>query len=293
MKGKSVAFNMANRHFRAMKPSPEAVEFCRNMVREDDLERYYTTLFAPAQKQADLWALFAFNQEVAKTRESVSEPMIGEIRLQWWREALEGISHGMPREHPVVQGLRHITVYEEILPLLETVIDGRGQDLEMEKTADINALIRYADSVGGALNEAAARILKPGATDSECALVRSSGRAWAMLGIIRALPYQVQDTKTFSVIGATTESVSGMPVDEMEKQLRPLTTEMAAYVRQELAKAQDGRGVKAIRPVLALNSLTKLHLRAFRKAGDSPFGMHELESGNLRKLVALTFYHLF
>ncbi len=61
---------------------------CGRIVRENDPDRFFCTLFAPPAKREALFALYAFNHELARVAESVSEPMLGEIRLQWWREAL-------------------------------------------------------------------------------------------------------------------------------------------------------------------------------------------------------------
>ncbi len=276
-----------------MQTMTDITEYCRTMTREDDPERYYVSLFAPAGKQPHLWALFAFNHEVAKTRESVSEPMIGEIRLQWWREALEGIAAGTPREHLVVKGLNAIPVFSEIRPLLDTIVDGRAQDLEMEAEAGIATLEDYADKVGGALHEAAARILAGDLSDADLTLARASGRAWAMLGILRALPFQIADPKAFSVTGASTQGLSGMSAAELQERLNPLLGPAKDYIAREFEAASHKPQDKAIKPILAINALTRRHRRALRRAGESPFDMAKYEDGNLRKLMALFSYHLF
>src|SRR5436309_10149749 len=73
------------------------------LVRRHDRDRYQTALFAPAGKREALLALYAFNYEIARVRETVTEPMLGQIRLQWWREVLDAAYVGRsPRNHPVV-----------------------------------------------------------------------------------------------------------------------------------------------------------------------------------------------
>ena len=67
---------------------PETLSYCAQEVRRHDRARYLSSLFAPDERREDLFALYAFNLEVAKTAEVVSEPMLGQIRLQWWREAI-------------------------------------------------------------------------------------------------------------------------------------------------------------------------------------------------------------
>src|SRR6202161_2705983 len=74
-------------------------------VRAADPDRYFATLFAPAHRRPLLYALYAFNAEVAQVAESVREPMLGAIRLEWWRETAQGAAKGNPRPHDVARGL--------------------------------------------------------------------------------------------------------------------------------------------------------------------------------------------
>ena len=81
-------------------------EHCAALVREADRDRYLATLFAPAQHRDALFALYAFNVEIARVRDLAREPMPGEIRLQWWREVLSGERGGEAAAHPVAAALR-------------------------------------------------------------------------------------------------------------------------------------------------------------------------------------------
>src|SRR5713101_9720914 len=76
------------------------------LVRRHDRDRFQTVLFAPAARREALFALYAFNYEIARVRESVSEPMLGQIRLQWWREVVAAAYAGdPPRQHVVAEPL--------------------------------------------------------------------------------------------------------------------------------------------------------------------------------------------
>src|SRR3546814_15149921 len=86
-----------------MTESPD--EYCAAEVRRQDPDRWLTALFAPDARRPALLALYAFNAEIARAREAVSQPMIGQIRLQWWREDWEGMEAGGVRAHPVVLAL--------------------------------------------------------------------------------------------------------------------------------------------------------------------------------------------
>ena len=74
-------------------------------LRAGDKDRFLATLFADASVREDIFALYAFNLEIARVREIVSEPMIGEIRLQWWRDVLAGTRDAEAAAHPVAGAL--------------------------------------------------------------------------------------------------------------------------------------------------------------------------------------------
>ena len=68
----------------------DSFDHCEELVRTGDKNRFLATLFAPQKYRRALYALYAFNLEVARTRELAREPIPGEIRLQWWRDVLGG-----------------------------------------------------------------------------------------------------------------------------------------------------------------------------------------------------------
>jgi phytoene synthase len=157
---------------------------CAEIARRHDRERYLVALFAPASSRTDLLALLAANHEIAKTGEVVSEPMIGRIRLQWWRESFDGIDAGTPRLHEVVQPLADLAArHPGVLDHLRRVVDARETDLEDAPFADLDALAAYADATGGALAAAWAQVL---GADRDAA--RAVGTGWALIGLARAMP---------------------------------------------------------------------------------------------------------
>src|ERR1700723_3891664 len=96
-------------------------------VREADPDRYFASLFAPVSRRPYLYALYAFNHEVAHVAESVREPMLGAIRLEWWRETAEGAARGTPRNHDVARGLVALFEGEKLtLADLEALIAARA-----------------------------------------------------------------------------------------------------------------------------------------------------------------------
>src|SRR5258705_12806063 len=80
-------------------------QHCEQLVRAADKDRYLATLFAPADKRGPLHTLYAFNLEIAGVRDRVREPMAGEIRLQWWRDVLNGERRGEAAANPVAAAI--------------------------------------------------------------------------------------------------------------------------------------------------------------------------------------------
>ncbi|MEC8621952.1 MAG: squalene/phytoene synthase family protein, partial [Pseudomonadota bacterium] len=103
-----------------------AIEFCRVQFKKEEPERYFISLFAPKTVQASLWSIFAFNSELSKIKNSVTEPMIGRIRLQWWRESLEKLEENNSRGHYILEALQTLLVQKIIqLSDLMSLIDAR------------------------------------------------------------------------------------------------------------------------------------------------------------------------
>ncbi len=96
-------------------------------VRAADPDRYFSALFAPAPLRPLLLSLYAFNHEGARVAESVREPMLGAIRLEWWRETVEGAANGTPRNHDVARGLAALFATGRVsLGDFETLIAARS-----------------------------------------------------------------------------------------------------------------------------------------------------------------------
>jgi phytoene synthase len=155
-------------------------------VRRDDPDRWLAARFvAEAAPRADLIALYAFNDAVARVPGQVSNPMLGDIRLAWWREGLEALVAGASvRAHPVLQALIPAARAGRLdAAALERLIAARAADLEPQPFADEAALVDYIDGTAGAVMAAAVRLLDP-AADPAC--VVSAGRAWGWAGLWRA-----------------------------------------------------------------------------------------------------------
>jgi 15-cis-phytoene synthase len=160
---------------------------CEQVVREADKDRFLAALFAPANRRAALMALYAFNAEIARVREVIRDPMAGEVRLQWWRDAIERPGGGEARANPIASALLD-TIVRFRLPIAELIelIEARSFDLYNDPMPTMAALEAYADKTSSALIDLASRLLDPHA--DVASVCRHGGRAYAIAGLLRAFP---------------------------------------------------------------------------------------------------------
>jgi phytoene synthase len=153
-------------------------------VRKADPDRWWASRFiADPAARADVVALYALNHELVHIVEAVRDPFIGEIRLTWWREALDAAFAGEPaRTHPVMRRLAAAIGRGDLdRSLIEGLIAARADDLESRRFADEVAVNAYIDATAGAIMALAAAILGAG----DMPAVKPAARAWALAGLQR------------------------------------------------------------------------------------------------------------
>ena len=182
-------------------------DYCETLVRKHDYDRYISALFAPERVRAHFFALYAFNYEIAKiaeTAETVHNPVAGQLRLQWWRDAVDEIYSGTRGRTEVLQALLSAVAAHRLpKPLFDAMLDAREQDFESAPFADMTALETYADATSAMLMRLAARML--GAGDALDEQARDAGIAYAVCGLLRAVPFQAARGRII------------VPVQEMQK----------------------------------------------------------------------------
>lgn len=159
---------------------------CAALVERGDPDRFAATMAAPVAARARLFPIYAFNLEVARAPWVTAEPMIAEMRLQWWRDVVENTASGAARAHEVA-GPLHDLIRETGLPVdvLDRMVAARRWDIGAEPFADGAALERYLDDTGGALMWLAC--LATGAPPAAELVARNLGRAVAMANYLRAV----------------------------------------------------------------------------------------------------------
>jgi phytoene/squalene synthetase len=165
--------------------TPPPLSPCADLVRRGDPDRFLAAMTAPPEARERLFALAAFNLEVARIPAVTSEPMLGAIRLQWWRETVAMIfGEGRARSHEVAGPLAG-AIRAADLPRapFDRLLDAREWDARGEAPPDRAALDAYLHDTAGALLELSARALGGDETAT-----RDAGFAFGAANYLRALP---------------------------------------------------------------------------------------------------------
>src|SRR5262249_2518512 len=123
----------------------DAFAHCEALVRAADKDRFLSALFAPVEHRDALHALYAFNVELARIPELVKEPLAGEVRLQWWREAVAGERPGEARANPVASAFLDVINRYDLPPTpITEMIDARQLELDSELIGGLEQVEAYA-----------------------------------------------------------------------------------------------------------------------------------------------------
>jgi phytoene synthase len=254
-------------------------EHCGTLVHQHDRDRWLASLFAPADKRPRLHALYAFNIEIARIRDVVSDPMPGEIRMQWWTEALQEAARGDVRAHPVADAfLDTIATYGLSRGEFTALIEARRFDLYDDPMSDMPALIAYCDATSSCLFRAAAKILlaQTGDEAAHCA-----GIAYALIALLRALPLHAARGQCFvpaDLLAKNGTSPANVIARQDNPALRAVLAELRTVARDHLAQADDlvGSLPPAIRPAFLPLAVQPLYLAALDRRNYDPFTVTEV-----------------
>lgn len=197
--------------------SGSAADPVAETLRTLDRDRYFATLILPEPKRAAVQALYAATAEIAAVSERVSEPMPGEIRLQWWADLFSGDVHGEKGQNPVAAALIEVMArYRLPAAPLQKLVAARRFDLYQDAMPDIATFEGYAGETASMPLQLAATILNDGTTPKTGDAAGHLGVALALFGHMRAfgfnaargrlfLPFEV-----FAAQGITEAEIFGM-----------------------------------------------------------------------------------
>ena len=264
----------------------DAYEHCAGEARRHDGDRFACVLFAPPGMRRGLAALLALNLELARLRDHVREPMLGAVRLQWWRDGIAGIYAGTPRVQPVAMALAD-TVLRHALPraLLEAVIDGRERDFDEAPFATLGDVEAYVSGNSGALGAAMMALL--GGDAAAQILARRAGTAFGLVGLARAVPFHAAQGRWLlpdDLLRAQSVDREATALGRFTPALGHVLSAMTAHA-QEIARS-PGSVSRALRPAVLPAPLTMAQARRLAASGHDPFKV-ETQVAPLRRALVL------
>jgi phytoene synthase len=257
-------------------PADDASDFCAAHVREFARDQYLATLFAPAAQRRDLYALYAFGIEIARIPTAVREPMAGEVRLQWWHEALHGLRNEEAQANPTAAALlaalaRHPQIDRA---RLLTLLDARTADLYADPIETIAAFERYADETDGAILQAAMAILSPDASTHSATLSRHAGFVLTVGVIVKHFARDAARGKTYlpqDVAQQHGVSLDGISSSEGAAHVATALRALAKDARARLKGLGDAAGAARYAPALLPAFTVPLYLDRIERAGFDPY----------------------
>ena len=254
----------------------EAASFCVEQVRNHDFTRYAGTLFVEPERRRALLALYAFNAEIARIREQVSQPLPGEIRLQWWTDMLTGAGHGGIEGNPVAAELL-LAIRTHHLPVerLSRLIDEHQFDLYNDPMPTMAALEGYINDTASTLFTLGAQIIGT-PSDEIDHLARHAGLAQGIARAIAALPLDASRRQLFVPLQLLERHGSGMEEVFAGKETPPLRAaldELIGEARAHLKTAWTllpGIAPEA-RAVFLPLTLVERDLKRMARADNDPF----------------------
>lgn len=245
---------------------------CAAALRQFDPDRYLTALFAPPARRDALFALYAFNLEIARIPEATSEPLIGEIRLQWWRDALAGAYEGAtPRHHGVAEPLhRTIAAHGPSQCHFDRLLDARSFDQARRPPATLAELEAYAKATSGGLQLLALEILGVRANPDAERAASEIGTAWALTGLLRAVPFHGRAGRLYlpdDLLAAAGSSAATLPLDRGSPAMAAVAARLAEAARAALERGREkGDLPSEAHPALLLGALADRYLARLASA---------------------------
>lgn len=278
--------------------SQSSLSLSADYLKANDKDRYFATLVLPEPQREAIQALYAFNADVATVRDRAREPAPGEIRLQWWVDAITGEGHGAVRQNPVAAALLDaIEAYE--LPAgiaLQRLIAARRFDLYDDPMPDVQSFEGYAGETVSVLYQLSAMILNGGAEVETGDAAGHLGVAQALIGHLRAFGLNAAHGRIFlpwSIFSANGVREGELFAGQVSEGLLAAHAQLIDLAREHLQKADAAIAAlpKSLRPAFAQTALQRLYLKQVERQSETPFAP-PAELADWRKIGAFIFWSL-
>lgn len=263
---------------RPMSPSmQEAYAHVAERVRQLDKDRYLAGLFAPAEARPHLYALLAFSAEIARVRDVVSDPLPGEVRLQWWSDLLHGEARGEASANPVAAALLD-TIDRFRLPTAALVglVEARVFDLYDDPMPTLNDLEGYAGETASALVQLSAIVLSGGRDPGTADVAGHAGVAYAMTGLLRAVGFHAARGQVYlpaDLLARHGASPADLLAGRVTPALSAALEEMRGHARRHLdrTRALIASVPLETAPAFLPVALIEPYLKRMERRGYDPF----------------------
>ena len=265
-------------------------QYCADLVRTHDFPRYASTLFLPAVHRRPMLSIYAFNVEISRVRDQVSQPLTGQLRLQWWTDLLAGLDHGGIEGNPVASELLW-TIRNWRLPVdrLARLIVEHEFDLFNDPMPSLPALEGYINDTASTLFVCCARILVHPAEAIDH-VARHAGLAYGMIDVVNKLPLDAARRQLFlpqqflREHGSSMEEVfAGKQTPQARAAIDQLTTEANRHLKTTLSLLAETP--QQVRPAFLALALVCRDVKRLQCRDYDPFVLRPMP--RLRMLWAL------
>ena len=230
-------------------------------------------MFASPVIRPDVMTLLAFNVEIARIRETVSEPLIGQMRLQWWRDVIEKLADGQgpPLGHPVAECVAALIQARTLdTRAFSGLVDAREADMSDDPCQTLDELIMYCSGTSGDLHRLMVSLVED-CREADTHAAHAVGVAWALIGILRATPLLAAVNRTRlpqDLLNAEGLSVQDLQKPETANGVRPIAKAIARAASVFLAEARTQKpGVSRQSRSLLLHAIqAERYLSALQRA---------------------------
>ncbi len=266
-------------------------DICLAMLRDNDRDRYLACLLSPEDKRGALAGLYAFNAELARIRDLVHEPLPGEVRMQYWRDLLEGNAHGSTEANPVASGLlAAVETYRLPRQTLVNVIDARVFDLYDDPMETRTSLEGYAGETASALIQLASLVLAPEEAAQSAEAAGHAGVAQAIAGLLLLMPLHRHRGQVYipqEILSATGLDRDSFLAGEDKARISAAISAFAGLGRDHLAKARAVKIPTAVFPAFLPATIAGPVLDRAGKAGAGLFD-RPLQPSQWRRQLQMT-----